>query len=437
MVRGVACLSLRWRRPRPSGGPEEVRLISGLLSTVGVRLVTLTGPGGVGKTRLAAEVARAVEASFHHGACWVELAGVARADDVPSAVAQSVAVVPVQNEGPREALSRFLANRQFLLVLDNCEHVLDAAGFVAELLGGCSALRVLATSRETLKLSAEHRVIVEPLAVPAQPTHATPAELEGTPAGALFVAAARRHDHHFTPNPSTAPAIAEICARLDGLPLALELAAARMAFVSVTELAAELRAAIGALGSDRLDTSPRHRTLRDTIDWSYRLLNPDQQAALVRFVVFAGGSKPVTASEVTGAAPQTLEALVIKSLLIRRLQPDGATRLTMLETIRQHVSERLHADPDEAVLRRRHLRHYFKLVEQATAKFHTHEEAAAIASLDQDADNVRAALAWALTTDPAAALGLAGRLADYWRIRGQRGRAPAAGAGSADRRRLR
>ncbi|MFZ1993569.1 MAG: BTAD domain-containing putative transcriptional regulator, partial [Solirubrobacteraceae bacterium] len=251
--------------PRPPtpliGREQELAAVCGLLGGHEARLVTLTGPGGVGKTRLALDVIRTLEASFADGVGWVELAGVARPDDVGMTIARALTVTPLPGESPREALCRYLAGKRLLLAVDNFEHVLEAAELLAELHATCQELALLVTSRETLDLAGEHRVLVAPLAVPALET-ASAEEIESIAGSALFLAAARRRDIGFVVSSTAAPAIAQICARLDGLPLALELAAARTGVLAVEELAARLGEAVTDLGVGPRDAPDRHRTLQ-------------------------------------------------------------------------------------------------------------------------------------------------------------------------------
>jgi predicted ATPase len=399
--------------PRPPtpliGREQELAELCGLLGGLEARLVTLTGPGGVGKTRLALEVIRALESAFPDGVGWVELAGVARPNDVGSTLARALGVTPLQGESPPEALCRYLAGKRLLLGIDNFDHVLDAAELVAELHGTCPGLAMLVTSRETLNLAAEHHVIVAPLAVPAIQT-ATVDEVESIAGSALFLAAARRRDNRFVLSPTAAPAIAQICARLDGLPLALELAAARTAVIDVEELAARLGEAVIDLGVGPRDAPDRQRTLQATIEWSYRMLDKSLQRSFVKFAVFAGGATLEAARAVTGADLGTAEALIAKSLIYRRRQPDGATRLLMLETIGQYALEQLAADPEQHDVHRRHCEYYLELAERAVPRLSTLDEQKALAVLDAEIDNLRSALQWALQAAPETSLRLAGQL---------------------------
>jgi predicted ATPase/DNA-binding SARP family transcriptional activator len=399
------------------GRDAEVAAVVRMLREPAVRLVTLTGPGGVGKTRLAQVVAHFVEPEIPDGAHWVELAAVARSGDVAFTLAQELGVSVAPGENLDVALRRFLAVRRLLLVLDNFEHVVDAGPLIADLLASCAGLVVLATSRVALDLRAEHRFVVAPLSVPLRPEEATPEEIAATNATALFVAVAKRQDHRFDVTRSDAPAIARICSQLDGLPLALELAAARTALLSVEDLEARLRQTFAELGAGPRDAPARHRTLGATIEWSYNLLGGRSQEAFVRFAVFAGGATAEVAEAVTGAGAETWEALVAKSLLDARREPDGSTRLFMLESVRQVVNERLAGSDTHGDVRRLHCRYYLAAVERAVQGFSGSRELDSVRAIDLEINNIRAAAGWALREDPVLALRMVGHLEHYWWIR--------------------
>jgi predicted ATPase/DNA-binding SARP family transcriptional activator len=398
------------------GRDQDLREVVEWFGRGDVRLVTLTGPGGVGKTRLSVEVARALQAEFLDGAWFVALEGTAQPAYVSSTVAQALAITPVSGETPDDAVRRFLAPKEALIVLDNFEHLLAAAPIVTELLAACPALRLLTTSREPLRVEAEHCFDVSPLSVPLDGSRA---EVERTAASALFVERSRRHEAGFAVTEANAGAIADICRRLDGLPLAIELAAARTPLLGPQELSGRLAQSLDALGPAARDAPARHRTLRATIEWSYRLLDPPEARAFTRFAVFAGGATVDAAERITGGDLDALEGLVDKHLLQRRHSPTGETRLLMLETVRAYARERLDADEHQARVHRRHCQHYLALAESAEPALGTAAEAEWLPRLEADVDNLRAALDWSLHSgDATLGLRLAGLLADFWDIRG-------------------
>jgi tetratricopeptide (TPR) repeat protein len=258
---------------------------------------------------------------------------------------------------------------------------------------------------------------VMPLAVPTQPERAGLADVEMSDAEAVFIAAARRHDHRFALDRQAAPTLARICVQLDGLPLALELAAARTPYLTLEALAAGLQSTMQKSRAAPRDNPPRHHTVEATVDWSFRLLDREQRRAFTRFSVFSGGATFEDAIDVTGADRPMLEALVDKSLLQRRRGPDGTIRLSMLETIRAHAARRLDSGADGDAVRERHLRMAVALTQRECPRLRTHDGRDALMLLDVEIDNLRAALQWAIEARPAAAVKLVGLLAEYWWIR--------------------
>jgi predicted ATPase/DNA-binding SARP family transcriptional activator len=383
----------------------EIAAVAALLRTE-ARLVTLVGPGGAGKTRLAIAVAEQLASELPDGALFVDLSATSDPELLLATVAEALGVA----EG---ALRDHLADRAVLLVLDNLEQLLPHVVPVAELLATSARVRVLATSRAPLQLSGEHEYPVPPLPLP--PAGATRlAELEHNEAVQLFSARARAVEPTFTLDDAAAATVAEICRRLDGLPLALELAAARVKLLPPRQLLARLERALELLASGPRDAPVRQQALSATIRWSYDLLDEREREAFARLAVFAGGCTVEAAELVAGVELETLGALVGNSLLQRR-----AERFVMLETVRAFALDRLEESGGEE-LRMRHLRWLADLAEKAEAQLAAGNDAAEwLERLESEHDNLRAALGWALDRGHVdAALALATSLKTFWDVRG-------------------
>jgi predicted ATPase/DNA-binding CsgD family transcriptional regulator len=421
------------------GREREVDQVAALLRRPGLRLVTLTGPGGVGKTRLAIRVAETVEGDFACGARFVPLAAVRDPELVATTIAEALGAFPSRDASPLRALESHLAVQELLLVLDNFEQVVEAAPMVTDLLTACPDLTIVVTSRARLRLSGEHTVPLSPLDVPT-----AGADAAASAAVQLFAARAEEADPAFALTDANAPAVAEICRRLDGLPLAIELAAARARLLSPDELLARLAPRLPLLTGGARDLPARHQTMHATIAWSYDLLAPEEQALFRRLAVFAGGFTLEAAEAIAGgqgdggAGGQTngspvppsppaplppsvfdgLASLVDKSL-VQRVDGEGGMRFAMLETVREYGEERLAASGEERVVRLAHADYVIDLAEKAEAAAKEGRFRQGIDRLVAEEGNVRAALAWLDETgEVERSLQLAGALWTYWYVRG-------------------
>jgi len=385
------------------GRAAERRAVADDLRRDDARLLTITGPGGVGKTRLALAVAADLAAAFPDGVWFVDLAPLREPALVPSVIARALGVWESGEQPVLDRLVVSLRERRALLVLDNFEQVLPAATDLAALLAACPALTLLVTSREPLRLRWERTRPLAPLALPDPARLADLDDLAATPAVALFVGRARAVRPDFALTMDNAAAVAAICARLDGLPLALELAASRSSLLSPHALLARLDPRLPLLRWAAPDLPARQRTLRATIDWSYDLLSLAQQTLFRSLSVFAGGWSFDAAGAVAMAdAPNALDALdgvgalVDKGLVATMEDADGAPRFRMLETIRDDAAERLEASGEADSVRRRHADWYLALAERARPHWSGPEQRAWLARLEGESANLRAALRWSV-----------------------------------------
>ena len=385
------------------------------------RLLTLTGPGGCGKTRLSLEVAGDLSDAYPDGVILAELAPLTDPESVPQAVADALAVRESPGAPPVEAISHALQGKEILLVLDNCEHLVEAAARLAEaLLVGCPGLRILATSREPLGVAGEAVLQVPPLSGPEPGRRSPPEELEGYESVRLFVQRARYRNPAFVLTPHNAGSVAEICARLDSIPLAIELAAARVG-LSVEQVAERLDDALGLLTTGVRTTVPRQRTLRGALDWSHDLLSGSERALLRRLSVFAGGWT-LEASEVVGPGGgieagdvlDVLSQLVDKSLVVAEAIGEGGVRYKMLEPVRQYARERLARDEGLEAASRRHAGWCLSFVESAEAGLRGPDQASWVERTKRENANVQAALGWSLEAEPETALRLAAMMGYFW-----------------------
>ncbi|HYN68965.1 MAG TPA: adenylate/guanylate cyclase domain-containing protein [Candidatus Eisenbacteria bacterium] len=422
--------SVRTNLPAPLtrfvGRTREVREVSELLQRD--RLVTLTGPGGTGKTRLAIETARRLLSAYADGVWFVALDVVREPAAVVPTVAATLAVAEQPGRSMSEVLIERLAATHSLLVLDNFEQVVEAAPDIGALLAAAPNLRVLASSREPLRIVGEAVYPVAPLGVPAEPGKPTADQLQGLEAVDLFVDRARSVRPDFRLTDANAPSVAAICRRLDGLPLALELAAARTNLLSPDQILARLDQRLTLLASSRRDLPDRQRTLRGAIDWSHDLLSEAERVIFRRFSVFSGGADFNSLAGVLdpegelGIDLLDLASSLVDRSLLRSILDGGDNRVGMLETIREYAAERLATSGEERIVRDRHAAHFRRLAETARYVLTDPRRDEILDQLDRELPNLRAALRWSLEGgDLDAGLAIASDLGDYWDIRGHSG----------------
>lgn len=406
------------------GREQEIQALNLLCQRT--RLTSLTGAGGAGKTRLALELGHAQMAHFADGVWWVELSPLSDVALIPHQVAKALGIQENPQEPLTETLLYFLRARQALLILDNCEHLLEGcAEFVATLLSTCPGLTVLTTSREALNLSGEQVYHVTPLGIPRAPIESLAEVALAFPAVRLFVERAQLANSRFCLDDANALAVVRICQRVDGIPLAIELAASRIREMNAADLAARLALSFDLLVGTRR-SQPRQQTLRALIDWSYNLLTEREQALFRQLSVFAGGWTLETLAGVVGPGDDSthpdetlslmrvLEALVDKSLATADITLDE-TRYTLLKTVREYAHAKLEQAGEASRLQRQHAAYFARLAEQ----YNTMLKGAAIRNgmlrLKTEHDNLHVALQWALVHDPSnLGLRLTGALANFW-----------------------
>jgi predicted ATPase/DNA-binding XRE family transcriptional regulator len=404
------------------GREREIERVVDLLRLPETRLLTLTGPGGVGKTRLSLAVARQVAGEYPDGVWFVDLAPLDDPDLVLPTVATTLNVTVTVSQPVLEALMAELADTCTLLLIDNVEHVLDAVPQVGELLSACPQLTILATSRAPLHVQGEREYLLPPLDLPEVKEASDLEDLLQSEAVHLFAQRAQAVRPDFELSEENAHRIAAICQRLDGMPLAIELAAPRIRLLSPTAMLQRLEHGMPLLAGGAVDLPPRQQTLRNTIAWSYDLLPPDSQRLFQHLSVFRGGWTLESAEAITGDQDviDYLERLVEHSLVRVRDQPDGEPRYSMLETIREFGLEQLAADRQDDRIRAQHGRYFLKLVEDAIPAWRTHSETQWSAQLEIELDNLRAALSWFMEHDVVLACRLSGALWRFYAVHGNR-----------------
>jgi predicted ATPase/DNA-binding CsgD family transcriptional regulator len=427
--------------PRPLtlriGREEETAQILALLRDEETCLLTLTGPGGVGKTRLAIEVARAIAPAFADGVRFVSLGSLLDPELMLGKIARALGIPDLRRDEPLEHLETVLGDLELLLVLDNLEHLLAAAPRIAELLQACDALTILATSRERLRVGGEREFPVAPLVLPERASGVTRTTLAENPAVRLFVERASAVAPSFALTEENGPEVAEICRRLDGLPLALELAAARIKVVDPATLLQRLERRLPMLVGGSREAPERQRTMRDTIAWSYALLTPEEQALFRRLAIFRGGFTLEAAEGIAAIAAEAGEALsasgematpvlegvtslVDKSLLQREEREGLPDRFTMLQTVREFAREQLEARDELEAQRRTHACYFAAWAAAVEPRLRGESRPLWLNQFESEHDNLRSALAWSLATPAGREVGarLAGSLFWFWYIRG-------------------
>ncbi len=403
------------------GREQEMAEVKRLLDTN--RLLTLTGPGGSGKTRLALTVASDMTQHFEDGVWMMELAPLSNPDLVPQAMASVLGVREVPGTPLTNSLCVHLESRKTLLVLDNCEHLVEAcADLVATLLRFCPNLRILSTSREMLGVPGETLFAVPPLSLPDPHHLSSLGNHSNDEASELFVERARAIRSDFALTEGNVMAVAQVCYQLDGIPLAIELAAARVRVLSVEQISSRLKESFALLSGGVRTAMPRHRTLRATMDWSHELLSREERILLRRFSVFAGGFTLEAAEAVCaggtlgrGEVLDLLSSLVDKSLVLVTGW-DGEPRHRLLETVRQYGREKLEESGEEDEIRRRHALFFLALAEEVEPKINTAGRRQWMERLENEHDNLRTALAWSSTEETRGETGLrlAGALLWFW-----------------------
>jgi predicted ATPase/transcriptional regulator with XRE-family HTH domain len=414
------------------GRKPVVASVVAVLSRPSVRLLTLNGPPGIGKTRIAMQVANDIAGSFGGGVAFIPLASITDPALVPVAIGQVLGAKHTSQVTALEQVKGFLRSKEMLLVLDNFEQVQDAGHFVGEILDSCPGVKMLVTSRAALRVYGEHQFHVPTLEMPAQASVATAEALDRYEATSLFVQRASVAAPDYTIPDEMAPVVAAICRRLDGLPLAIELAAARVATLSPRAILERLDSRLRLLSMSSLDLPPRQRTLRGAIDWSHNLLDAEQKIFFRRMSVFSGGATLDAIEGICGSLASASEgeayadivdsitALIDNSLLRREEQVGVDPRFSMLPTIQEYAQEQLAASGEEVPVRRQHATYYLQMAEESETQLTSPRRAKWVRRLGAEQDNLREAISWCRSDKGDADLGLqlVGAWGWYWHFSG-------------------
>jgi predicted ATPase len=428
--------NLSAQRASVVGRERETAQIGDMLRGHDRRLLTLTGVGGTGKTTLAYAVARQLLGEFPDGVFFIELSAIQQASLIASTIAQPLDVKETDGKPSVEALKDYLRDRNMLLVLDNLEHLPAAGPILAELLAAAPRLKMMVTSRALLHLNLEREYMVPPLAAPETLTQVSTGELAGNEAVRLFVERARVVSPNFALTDENARSVAEICVRVDGLPLAIELAAARVRILSPRAILSRLDHRLQLLTGGARDLPTRQQTISGAMDWSYDLLSDGEKQLFRRLAVFAGGftfeaaegaagaQRSVAVKENVAAEPMIevldgITSLVDKSLLVAKPRSRGEVRFRMLEVVREYALDRLEASGEAEQMRRQHAAYFLAFAEEAEPHLHGPQPAEWMKRLEEEHHNIRAALRWSLAYDAGVAARLGAAIRYFWVFQGR------------------